>query len=234
MKKRRFTLIELLMVTAIIAILTAMLLPALNSARSKARDISCSSNLKQLANAALQYEMDYGCGIPYYDNGSYYRWQSFVHPYIYPKRKPDDLQYAHLQINDIEFRTYGIFACPAQQTADLTKNFQNANHYGINDYMSQNVRNATASSGYSHSRFYKTVKQPSQRFLIGDISKPAGSGISLIGTAADFGYRHLGQLGTNCSFLDGHVASRRKTSIPPASWGASGPAYFWGFAPYKP
>jgi prepilin-type N-terminal cleavage/methylation domain-containing protein len=70
---RAFTLVELLVVVAIIAMLASLLMPAIQSGIQKAKGTKCSGNLRQIGIAVLQYVADPDNGHhypPIYNTGS--------------------------------------------------------------------------------------------------------------------------------------------------------------------
>lgn len=87
--RKGFTLIELLVVIAIIAILAAILFPVFSKAREKARQATCTSNLKQVGLAMMQYTQDWDETFPTCDlanavagGWNEYHWFWPIAPYL--------------------------------------------------------------------------------------------------------------------------------------------------------
>src|SRR3712207_1140738 len=96
-----FTLIELLVVIAIIAILAAILFPVFAQAREKARQVSCLSNMKQVAIGLFMYAQDYEETLPHQATDIVYHYA-------------DESSGANFLKSLIPYtKTTGIFRCPS-------------------------------------------------------------------------------------------------------------------------
>ncbi|MDF3131101.1 type II secretion system protein [Kiritimatiellaeota bacterium B1221] len=63
-KKEAFTLIEMLVVIAIIAVLSSLLLSVIQQTRQKAMDVNCKSNIRESMNGLLAYASEHESGVP--------------------------------------------------------------------------------------------------------------------------------------------------------------------------
>jgi prepilin-type N-terminal cleavage/methylation domain-containing protein len=91
-KGRGFTLIEVLVVVAIIALLIAILLPSLQRARKCARSTVCLANLRSIGTGMKMYQGDFRGWLPVGPADKISYWDSTTPPYLFdspgPGRKP--------------------------------------------------------------------------------------------------------------------------------------------------
>jgi prepilin-type N-terminal cleavage/methylation domain-containing protein len=104
-KRDAFTLIELLVVIAIIAILASLLMPALASAKGKAKGIGCISNLKQIGLAVRMYADEHEQRYPLADNAAPYN--------VFPLPPATNVEVITFVLSNYVGGAMRVFRCPS-------------------------------------------------------------------------------------------------------------------------
>ncbi len=234
---KAFTLIELLVVISVIALLMAILMPALGAARSGGRALACRSNLRQLVIANIGYAMENdGFYVPaasdmWDDAGGLHRWHgvrdTLEEPFD-PLRGPLIDYLADGRVKECPLRVEFV------KGQDWSRNFeQGCGGYGYNmtyigSRISQNVAGSTQSwkDSYAMTTRVTEISAPAMTLMFADtamaddkktlieysFAEPPftvynGQPITDFYMSPSIHFRHRGQ--SNVGWVDGHIEPRQ-------------------------
>lgn len=220
-KARIFTLIELLIVVAIIAILAGMLLPVLGKARDLARKADCISRLKQQGIIFASYGNDNNEWIPC-GSGSIAR----IYPYVGYSLDAGNDWYSG-KANSDKRKRKGILACPQDYPyPSKLRPYDKAGDgwYAIGGYLSMKAYTSgwelqtTVAKEYSFTR-YTLINHPSLRIIRADCSNTWSVGIGyghgsyFTGESAAKAYGYIHNNAVNVLWIDLHAGSHTRQEM---------------------
>lgn len=198
--RRRFTLVEMLVVIAIIGILAALLMPALRSALESATTLQCLNNERQIYSCMIGYSNTYNGTLPNVpawgpaSNG----WTS-------------DAWVVHVsKFSDKPVTTmYGIagtvFVCPNYKSTSNQSGTVNGwigNNYAVNPRI-----NSKTSGGAWQLAKTSMIRQPSNIVLLGDGGIYGSNFCLCIYDQNHYSLRHTQKQNINITYVDGHAAT---------------------------
>ncbi len=238
-----FSMIELLIVIAIIAVLLALLLPALGRMRDTARTTTCASGLRQWGLASLMYRNDHDQHLP--REGAINSpdmtdaWYNALPHYVNARDYAS--HYRGESLDDSEgFPNEWIWHCPTRIANDRkhSSSGKNAFHYGMNALLNgtntygPNLGEAPRPLHHVNTRH---IDDPTHTILLAEaVNQPA---ISPASNSTNPQYvqldrtRHQGS--TNLLFIDGRTALVSEADIPEPTqhgniWRSDNPPLIWG------
>lgn len=164
--RRDFTLIEMLVVIAIIAILASLMLPSLTSALDSGRSVLCLNNQRQLGSGHQQYASDNNGRVRAEKEGGAYSFWTLTYAmqgYLPRDSQMDNNLYG---LNLLNRPNATVYTCPSfpkpQSSLEPGWQWRTYGTYSCNGYLGGN------GSSYSvYPRLFR-IPQPSQVFLIGE------------------------------------------------------------------